>query len=537
MTAIRSGGHTPSPVDRPFRESLMAMLGISLVLMLSALDQTVIGNALPSIVADLRGFALYAWVATGYLLASVVTIPIFGRLGDYYGRKPFVLAAALVFTLASLLCALAPSMGWLVAGRVAQGVGGGILIGSAFACIPELFPDTQQRLRWQMLLSAAFSVVNATGPTLGGFLTEYFGWRWVFYLNLPLGALASFFVWRYLPHFKPAPRAHGRLDWPGALLIALALGGLQLFVEWLPHTGTVGPSLAVGALALAAFALLWWWERRTADPLLPPALFSDPGLRCLFVLSVLSGAVMFVLLFYLPLLFQGAYGLSPKQAGLLITPLVLFITLGAILNGRIVGRMARPDRLPVFGFALLLLTCTGLALSGRHAPYALLLGLMFTGGLGFGFIFMNLTLFTQTLADRAHLGIATALLQSLRLVGGMLGTAMVGSLVSLLYRRGVERLFADQGASAFAAPFADPRILLDVQVQLAPMRQLAAAGHDAAALLEGARVALVHAIDVGIGVAAVLMLLALWQLRGLPRIDLHKGLRQSAPAHQNAGAE
>ena len=151
-----------APMHPPlsFKHALLAMLGLSLVLMLSALDQTVIGNALPSIVAELDGFELYAWVATGYLLASIVTIPIFGRLGDYFGRKPFVIAATLIFTLASLACALASDMLWLVIGRTLQGVGGGMLIGTAFACIPELFPDTRQRLRWQMLLSALFSVVK-----------------------------------------------------------------------------------------------------------------------------------------------------------------------------------------------------------------------------------------------------------------------------------------------------------------------------------------------------------------------------------------
>lgn len=157
----------PEHASLTFRQALLAMLGVSLVLMLSALDQTVIGNALPSIVAELNGFDLYAWVATGYLLASIVTIPVFGRLGDYYGRKPFVIAATLIFTLASLLCAMADSMAALVAGRALQGIGGGMLVGTAFACIPELFPDTRQRLRWQIMLSSCFSIVNATGPGLG----------------------------------------------------------------------------------------------------------------------------------------------------------------------------------------------------------------------------------------------------------------------------------------------------------------------------------------------------------------------------------
>jgi EmrB/QacA subfamily drug resistance transporter len=505
---------------RPFHESLLAMLGIALVLMLSALDQTVIGNALPSIVADLQGFELYAWVATGYLLASIITIPIFGRLGDYYGRKPFVLVAGIVFTLASLLCALAPTMLWLVVGRAAQGIGGGILIGTAFACIPELFPDTRQRLRWQMLLSAAFSVVNATGPTLGGVLTQAYGWRSVFYLNLPLGALAILFVWRYLPNIKPIQQTHRKLDYPGAFLIAVSLGGLQLFVEWVLHGKAWEASLVVGCVAFIAGCALWFWERYTRTPLLPLALFQNTTLRCLFLLSVLSGAVMFILLFYLPLLFQGGYNLSPKDAGLLITPLALFITLGAILNGRIVARLANPNVLPAIGFALLALTCVALACSGPKPGFTYLLGLMVAAGLGFGLIFMNLTLFTQTIAERSMLGIATALLQSLRLVGGLLGTAIFGSAVSFLYRRGVEKLFAENGASVFVTSFLDPRILLDAASREHVVQQLQSAGFDALALVAGAQNVLVTAIDMGIAANTVLCVWALWRLSRIAPVRL-----------------
>ena len=408
-----------APVHPPlsFKQALLAMLGISLVLMLSALDQTVIGNALPSIVAELDGFELYAWVATGYLLASIVTIPIFGRLGDYYGRKPFVLAATLIFTLASLACAVADDMLLLVIGRALQGVGGGMLIGTAFACIPELFPDTRLRLRWQMLLSALFSVVNAIGPGLGGYLTGAYGWRSVFYINLPLGCIALFFAWRYLPHYRPQHRLKISLDWPGALLVALALGSLQLFVEWLGHA-SLGLSAALGVLCVVATLMLWRWEKHCAHALLPAALLGVPSLRLLFVLSVAAGAIMFSLLFYLPLLLQGSYGYSPQDAGLLITPLALSITLGAIVNGRIVTRLRNPNLLPLAGFAALLLACLGLAIVGRGASFNQLLGLILLAGLGLGFILLNLTVFTQTLAERQFLGIATALTQSLRLVAG-----------------------------------------------------------------------------------------------------------------------
>ena len=495
-----------APVHPPlsFKQALLAMLGISLVLMLSALDQTVIGNALPSIVAELDGFELYAWVATGYLLASIVTIPIFGRLGDYYGRKPFVLAATLIFTLASLACAVADDMLLLVIGRALQGVGGGMLIGTAFACIPELFPDTRQRLRWQMLLSALFSVVNAIGPGLGGYLTGVYGWRSVFYINLPLGCIALFFAWRYLPHYRPQQRLQISLDWPGALLVALALGSLQLFVEWLGHA-SLGLSAALGVLCVVATLMLWRWEKHCAHALLPAALLGVPSLRLLFVLSVAAGAIMFSLLFYLPLLLQGSYGYSPQDAGLLITPLALIVT-----------RLRNPNLLPLAGFAALLLACLGLAIVGRGASFNQLLGLILLAGLGLGFILLNLTVFTQTLAERQFLGIATALTQSLRLVGGLLGTAGMGVLVNLLYSSNLQRLFIGQGHAEALPLFATPEVLLRPDSAMLEHGQW----------LDLARDALAQSVGVGLLLCAGIGVLALLVLYRLPPVQLHTPAKQ-----------
>src|ERR1700756_3580286 len=233
--AVHTAAHHSSGQVLPFRESLLAMLGVSFVSMLVALDQTVVGTALPTIVADLKGFELYAWVATSYLLTSVITVPIFGRLGDYYGRKPFVIASIVLFTGASVLCGAANDMLFLVLARGLQGIGGGVL------------------LRWQVMMSSAFGIANAVGPSLGGFLTQYYGWRSVFYVNLPVGLLSLFFVWKYLPHLRHVEhKARMRLDWPGALLIAVALGSLQLFVERLPGRGLTASAIGLLALALAA---------------------------------------------------------------------------------------------------------------------------------------------------------------------------------------------------------------------------------------------------------------------------------------------
>lgn len=505
----------------PFRESLLAMIGIAFVVMLVALDQTVVATALPTVVAELQGFEYYAWVATAYLLTSVVTVPIFGRLGDYYGRKPFVLASIVVFLVASVLCGMAPSMPFLVAARALQGIGGGMLVGTAFACIPDLFPDPHVRLRWQVMMSTAFGLANAIGPSMGGVLTEWYGWRAVFYINVPVGLLGLLFAWRYLPHLRhQAHKGPIRVDWLGALLIAAGLGCLQLSVEWLPERGLDIVTIGLAVLSVASFVGLWQWSHRAADPLLPLEMFRNPALASLFVLGVLGGFAMFALLLYAPLLFQGGFGYSPKEAGLLVTPMVVCITIGSILNGRIITRIPVPNSMLYAGFALLALACLGLSQATRSMHHTVLLGTMLLAGLGLGFVLPNLTVFAQQTAGRAHLGIATAMLQSLRMVGGMVGTALVGTMVTRSYTAGVERALQAAGASDWAGRMTDPQILIDKAAQAELLTNLQEAGHNGALLLEQARVSLVGAIHLGLLVAAIAALVGLWRVRRVPPVKL-----------------
>ncbi|WP_111932446.1 MDR family MFS transporter [Paraburkholderia bryophila] len=523
--AVHTAAHHSSGQVLPFRESLLAMLGISFVTMLVALDQTVVGTALPTIVAELKGFELYAWVATSYLLTSVITVPIFGRLGDYYGRKPFVIASIVVFTGASVLCGAANSMMFLVLARGLQGIGGGMLVGTAFACIPDLFPDSVVRLRWQVLMSSAFGIANAVGPSLGGFLTQYYGWRSVFYVNLPVGLLSLFFVWRFLPHLRHVEhKGKMRLDWPGAVLIAVALGSLQLFVELLPKHGVTLSALALLALSVASAYALWQWEKRCPTAILPVEMFRNRSLAALFTLAVLGGFSMFSLLFYAPLLFQGGFGMSPKEAGLVITPLVVFITIGSIANGRIVSRVRNPNLMLYIGFTLLALACLGVVVATRTMPQWLLMTFMVTGGLGLGFVMPNLTIFAQQTAGREHLGIATALLQSLRMIGGMLGTALTGTLVSHMYASGVRNALESDHASQWFNDLGDPQILINRDAQATLLGQLAHAGHNGAMLLESAREALVAAIHLGLAMAAIIAVVSVWQSRRVPPVKLQRKL-------------
>ncbi|PND32855.1 MFS transporter [Achromobacter pulmonis] len=510
--------HSPGQV-LPFRQTLLAMLGMCFVMMMVAIDQTVVGTALPTIVAELKGFELYAWVATSYLLTSVITIPIFGRLGDYYGRKPFVVTAIVLFTLASALCGAADSMFALVLARALQGIGGGMLVGTAFASIPDLFPDPHVRLRWQVMVSAAFGIANAVGPSLGGMLTEHYGWRSVFYVNLPIGVLGLWFVARYLPRLRSHTDGPVRLDWQGALLIALALGSLQLLVELLPQQGLSAGLLLLGAVSLAAFALLYWWEKRCPHPLLPLDMFRNQGLAMLFTLSLLVGVTMYSLMFYAPLLLQGGFGLSPQLAGLLITPMVVFITVGSIVNGRVIVRMRNPNFMLYSGFLLMALSCLGIVTTHNYTSHALIAAYMMLAGVGMGFIMPNLTVFAQQTAGRSHLGIATALLQSLRMVGGMLGTAIVGTMVSHRYFNGVESTL--RGSSAQWLPqLRDPQMLVNPEAQTQFLAQLAHQGQDGTSLIEIARVALVGAIHEGQLIALVVAVFALWCVRRVPPVQL-----------------
>jgi EmrB/QacA subfamily drug resistance transporter len=517
--------------ERSFRESLLAMLGLFFVVMIVALDQTVVGTALPTVVAELKGFDLYAWVATSYLLASVITVPIFGRLGDYFGRKYFVVASIIIFTLASALCGMANSMLFLVLARALQGVGGGMLVGTAFASVPDLFPEPHVRLRWQILISSSFGIANAVGPSLGGFLTEYAGWRSVFYVNLPIGVLGVYFVWRHMPLIRHNKHEGPmKLDWLGALLLAASLGSLQLLVELLPtHGMSLGMGL-LGATSIAAFVALYFCEKHATNPMLPFEMFRNPALASLFTLSVMMGFMMFSLLFYIPLLLQGGFGLSPNAAGLLITPLVLCVTLGSISNSRLLATVANPGLILYAGLILLGVSAVGITTLHKSTPHVVMVLYMLCSGLGLGLVLPNLTIFTQEIAGRTNLGIATAMIQSLRMVGGMLGTALVGTLVNHLYVSRVRDTLDAAHAAQWLPRLNDPQILINKAAQGTLVAELDALGHQGLVLIEAARESLVSSIHVGQMLSIGVAVLALLQMRRVPKLQLHKR-KDVAPRH------
>jgi EmrB/QacA subfamily drug resistance transporter len=503
------------------RDSLLAMLGLCCVATLVALDQTVVSTALPAIVAELHGFDLYAWVATSYLLTSVITVPVVGRLGDQFGRRPFVLGSIVIFSVASALCGYANSMEGLVAARALQGVGGGMLVGSAFASIVDLFPDALVRLRWQMMMASAFGLANTLGPSLGGLLTQYPGWRWVFYINLPVGLVSLYAVWRFLPHVRHGVRgAEVRIDWPGALLIAAGLGSLQLLVELVPQRGFTTSMLLTLVVCVLAFCALFRWEQRVTHPLIPGELVRNRSLRSMFLLASAGGFMQFSLLVYVPLMFQGGFDLSARTAGILVTPLVAFIAVSNILNSRILPKLPNAAIMVYLGFGLTTVCAACMLLADAHSSHVYLVAVMVCGGLGMGLTMPNLTISMQQAAPREHVGIAIALLQSQRMVGGMLGTALTGAVVTWSYRHGIGNLLAgDVGSSGWQQQLANPEILLSHDMQAELLKQLAAVGRDGAALIDMARGALVRAVHTGFWLTIVAGLLSFLGIRYIPKIS------------------
>jgi EmrB/QacA subfamily drug resistance transporter len=513
--------------QRDFRESLMAMLGLCFVLIMVALDQTVVGTALPTIVAELKGFELYAWVGTAYLLTSVIVVPIFGKLGDEHGRKPFIVIAIIVFTLASIFCGMAQSMLQLVLARALQGVGGGILMATSFACIPDLFPDTRERLRWQVLFSSAFGLANAFGPSLGGYLAEYWGWRWVFFVNLPVGILSMGFVWYFLPSIRHSAQSPSKMDWLGALLVALTLGCLQLFVEWLPQSKSIWLLATIGVAGTISGITLIWWERRCDNPILPLDMFKNNILGPVFTLSMIMGFCLFAIMYYAPLLFQGGFRLSPNQAGMLITPLAVFITVGSIVNGRIMTRLKSPNMVLLSGLIFFLFSTIAMTQTTVATPHAIVALAMALGGLGIGLLLPNLTLIVQTSSLRKQLGVATAMLQSTRMVGSMLGTAIIGSLISNQYTAKVNNMLAANHASQLAHWLDNPQILFSHElakkfVNVMPQFEKAAAHY-----LAGAEHALIEAVHESQWLITGFIILAFWLVYRIPAINIHDHAKEN----------
>lgn len=502
--------------------ALLAMIGISLAILLSALDQTIVGTALPRIVAELHGFDLYAWVATSYLLTSTVMVPIMGKLGDLYGRKGFLIAAIVIFVAASAGAGAAPTMLFLVLARGVQGIGAGMLQATAFTSVGDMFPQPARRARWQGIITSTFGLASVVGPSLGGIMTDTLGWRSVFYVNLPIGILAIVVLIFTLPANLSPRASHARIDWAGAATVTLAISSLLLAVEWGGGEFAWGSPIIVGLLSFSALLLIAFIliERRAAEPLMPLNLFRLPVVAACSAISLLIGFALFGLVFYTPLLAQGALGLSPSVAGAIQTPLVVAMAIGSLTSGQTFARTKRARPLLFTGGAILVignLLLTQVDTDVNHLALSVELGLC---GLGVGMLLPMLTVLVQSAVPRGQLGVSTAMVQFLRLIGSTLGTAVIGALVSARFAASLAATIPPGSDSQLVAALHDPQALVspDAQARAQALAQQIGAGgpEQLRQILSAAREALAIGVRAGYWlslVAAIAVLLLLFTLR------------------------
>jgi EmrB/QacA subfamily drug resistance transporter len=417
--------------DVPPRAAVLALFGaVMLPMFLAAVDQTLLATATPRIAAEFRDLGDTAWIAIGYLIAATVMAPVYGRLGDRFGRRRMLLVALGVFALGSLACGLARGMGQLIAARLVQGLGGGGLMVLSQALIGELVPP-RLRPRYQAYFAIVFTASSVGGPVIGGLVVHHADWRWLFLANVPLCALAAWRV-RRLPANQHLALRGAPTDPMGLLLFVLTAVAALLWLSlaghrfhWLSLT-----SMALLLLSLAAGALLLRQQRRHPAPFLPLDLLRLPGVAWICGTVVVFAASMFALVFLLPIQLQLGHGASAADAGLQMLPLMLGLVLGSTVNGRITARTALPTRTPPLGLALSALALGVMALA-PPSP-ALIAGAAAVVGLGLGTVMPGAQLATQMLAGRERLGAAAGLLSLTRSLGASLGTAAFGGLAFVL---------------------------------------------------------------------------------------------------------
>jgi EmrB/QacA subfamily drug resistance transporter len=419
--------HDAEPAGLPHRQILVIFSGLMLGLLLASLDQTIVATALPTIVGDLGGLTHLSWVVTAYLLAETISTPLFGKLGDLYGRKRLFQAAIVIFLVGSALSGMATSMGMLIAFRAVQGAGAGGLIVLAMAIIADVV-SPRQRGRYQGYFGAVFGAASVAGPLLGGFFTDHLTWRWVFYVNLPLGILALFVTSAVLP--RSGRRRQVRIDWLGTALLATAITCLVLLTTWGGTEYAWGSPviLGLGFGTLAAGAAFVLVERRSAEPTIPLRLFRLRTFDVAVAVSFVVGMAMFGAITYLPTFLQVANGASASNSGLLLVPLMGGLLTTSIIAGRIITRTGRYRRFPIAGMAVtsvalyLLSTLDTGSSRWESGIYMALLGA------GIGMVMQILVLAVQNEAPAEDLGVATSTVTFFRAVGGSVGVALFGAL-------------------------------------------------------------------------------------------------------------
>jgi EmrB/QacA subfamily drug resistance transporter len=411
------------------REILVILSGILLGMMLAALDQSIVATALPAIAGELNGLEHLSWIVSGYLLTSTASTPIYGKLSDLYGRRVLLQIAIVVFVVASVLCGVAQDMPQLIAARALQGLGGGGLISMAQAVIADVIAP-RERGRYQGYLSGMWATASVGGPVLGGFFVDYLSWRWVFWINLPLG-IAAFFLCRRALARLATPRRHRRIDYLGAVLLTAAVADLLLVASWggttLAWTSPVLLGLMAAAPPLVGGFIVQ--ELRAAEPIMPPRLFANPVISLASLISFIVAMAMFGAIVLLPVFLQLVIGAGAGHSGVLLIPLMGGSVVGAFTSGQLMRRTGRYKAFPLVGLGMSTLAFVLLATMTAVTPPLSAMAYMGLLGVGIGMSMPVMLVAVQNAAEPRDTGVATAMVAFSRSLGGSFGAAILWSVL------------------------------------------------------------------------------------------------------------
>ncbi len=444
---------------------------------IAAMDATIVSTALPTIVGQLGGLSLFSWVFSVYLLTSTVTVPLYGKLADLYGRKPVLIFGATLFLTGSALCGASGSMEQLILFRAIQGLGAGAVQPITMTIIGDIF-TIEQRAKIQGLFSSVWGITSLAGPALGGLITRGVSWRWVFFINLPVGIIAIVLIWRFFKE-EPEKQEHS-LDYYGTILLSGAVVSLLLgLLHGVDHYGWLGrETLVFWGLTVLLFALFIWQERRTLEPVLPLWLFQNKVIVIGCLATFVGGGLMFGISSYVPLFAQGVFGGDALDAGLIVLPMSFSWPLASIIGGRVILRFGYYTAMRI-GSIFLVAGAVALLPLDRDSSQAVAMFAALLVGFGMGFMTSSLVISVQNSVEWRYRGVATASVQFMRTIGGSISVAVMGAILnSQLADRFANVQGVPEGASEATLLNVDERAGLAPGVLDAMQRALAASLHD-----------------------------------------------------------